>query len=178
MIWKTSAPPPTMTMFSVVPAPNPAHFALAKLENALQDAFSCAPKTWTTSTSRPGRRSTLFTCTASYSRAAAIRAAAHPLRTPTFTSRQPNSPVANAAAESAPTSAGSAKCRSSWIASSAHWTNAHSSLLWGRRAWSSQRELCRACARSGADDLRRAGGTRECFRLHGMPFGEGRGDIA
>ena len=117
--------------------PNPAHFALAKLEQNWKIACSSAPRMWTTFTSRQDR-SASSTCTANSSRAAATGAADRHFVTPTPTILQPSFPGANAAVGFARTSAGSAKCRSSWIASSTHWTNARSSWLLAHRAWSSQ----------------------------------------
>jgi NAD-dependent SIR2 family protein deacetylase len=120
--------------------PNPAHSALAKLEQTLGERLFLCTQNVDNLHEQAGSKHVVHMHGELFkSRCDSCSRA--PLRTPTFTSRQPNSPVVNAAAESAPTSAGSAKCRSSWIASSAHWTNAHSSLLWGRRAWSSPQRV-------------------------------------
>ena len=107
------------------------------LNSSWRIVCSSAPRMWTIFTSRQGRSASSM-CTANSSRAVAIGAADRHFVTPTPTILQSSFPGANAAVGFAHTSVGSAKCRSSWIASSAHWTNARSSWLSVHREWSSQ----------------------------------------
>ena len=76
--------------------PNPAHFALAKLESTLHDRLSSAPRTSMTCTSKPVRR-TSSTCTENSSRAAATLAADRHFTTRISTSLQPKFLAVNAA---------------------------------------------------------------------------------
>ena len=147
------------------------------LKTPCKSAFSPAPRTWTASTSRQVR-GRLFTCTESFSRAAATLAAALLLTTRISTSRQPKSPGVNAAARFARTSAGSAKCRLNWIESIAHWIDV---LLYGHRNVGCGPARCQFCCSSQwscADNLRWAGEACERILVHGLLFGQSRGDIA
>ena len=84
------------------------------LKTRCKIAFSSAPRTWTTFTSRQVREMSP-TCTESFSRAVATLAAALLLTTRVSTSRQPRFPGANAAVRFARTFAGLAKYRLNWI---------------------------------------------------------------
>ena len=140
-------------------------------------AYSSALRTWTTFTSKQGRFAS-STCTANSSRAVATGAADRHFVTPTPTIRQPSFPGANAAVGFARTSVGSAKCRSNWIASSTHWTNARFYSCWYVGGGRASGELRRSRRRSCPNDLRRSRRTRKRIRVHGMPSGESRGGFA
>jgi NAD-dependent SIR2 family protein deacetylase len=99
--------------------PNPAHFALAKLEDALQDRLFVCTQNVDNLHEQAGSRN-VPTCTESFSRAVATLAIALHLTTRISTSRQPNFPAVNAAVGFARTSAGLGKCRSNWIESIEH----------------------------------------------------------
>jgi len=91
--------------------PNPAHFALATLENSLQDRLFVCTQNVDNPHEQAGSRK-VSTCTESFSRAVATVAAALHLTIQISTIRQPKCPGANAAVGFARTSAGSARCRS------------------------------------------------------------------
>ena len=106
--------------------PNPAHFALAKLEQPCRSACFSVPRTWMICTSRLVQKAS-STCTASFSRAAAIHAAACHLRTQISMSLHASFPGANAEAGFVLTSVGLAKFPLRWIESTKHWTPARCS---------------------------------------------------
>jgi len=91
--------------------PNPAHFALATLENSLQDRLFVCTQNVDNPHEQAGSRK-VSTCTESFSRAVATVVAALHLTIQISTIRQPKCPGANAAVGFARTSAGSARCRS------------------------------------------------------------------
>src|SRR5271157_1268516 len=99
--------------------PNPAHVALAKLEDSLQEHLFVCTQNVDSLHEQAGSRNVIH-MHGELSRAVATLAAATHLTTRISTSRQPKFHGANAGVGFARTSAGSAKCRSSWIASLAH----------------------------------------------------------
>jgi hypothetical protein len=106
------------------------------LKTRCESAFSSVPRMWTTFMSRRVREM-LSTCMGSFSGAVATLAAALPSTTRIATNRQSKVPGVNAAVGFVHISAGSAKCRSSWIESIERWINALSSSRSGLQAWSS-----------------------------------------
>jgi hypothetical protein len=119
--------------------PNPAHAALAKLEQQLGDRlFLCTQNA--TCTSRLGRGMS-STCTGNSSRADVIHATARLSMTPISTSRKPNSRAAHAEAESDRTFAGSVRRRSNWTGFSVPATNARSSWLLVHQVWLSPQRV-------------------------------------
>jgi hypothetical protein len=106
--------------------PNLAHFALAKLEDSLQDRLFVCTQNVDNLHEQAGSRNVVHIHEDSLRAVATVAAAFH-LTIQIFTIRQPKSPGANAAVGFARTSAGLAKCRSNWIESIAHWINPRSS---------------------------------------------------
>jgi hypothetical protein len=144
-----------------------------------RDACSSALRTWTTFMSRQGRFAS-STCTASFSKAAAIDAHNHHFTTLPPTILHASFPGVSAADGFARTSAGLAKCRSRWIEAMGRWSDVRSFDLhgcWHIRRGRASREF--RCTRgwSCANDLRRSRRTRKRIRVHRMPSGESWGGV-
>jgi hypothetical protein len=117
---------------SRIPSTSPSR----NLKTPCKIGFSFVPRTWTAFTNKPDQEM-LSTSMENSLRAVATIAIALHLTTQISTIRPPKSPGANAAVGFARTSAGSARCRSNWIESIAHWINPRSSWQWEHQAWSS-----------------------------------------
>ena len=107
--------------------PNPAHFALAKLEDALQDRLFVCTQNVDSLHEQAGSRNVIHMHGELFKNRCDTCSRA-PFEDTNLYDPPAELPGAAAAVGFARTSAGSAKCRLTWIASSPLWTNARSSL--------------------------------------------------
>jgi len=115
--------------------PNPAHFALAKLEQKLQDRLFLCTQNVDDLHEQAGSMRVVHMHGELF-KSRCDRCTRPPFHDTPLTILQRSFPGASAVVGFARTSAGLARFRSNWIASSVLWTNASISSPWARRAWS------------------------------------------
>ena len=118
--------------------PNPAHFALAKLEQALEERLFLCTQNVDDLHEQAGSRARHPHARRTFQEPLRQVQPTAPSRTQIPTILHASFPGANAAAGFALTSVGSAKCLLNWIESMKHWTTARCSWLSARQASSNQ----------------------------------------